>query len=127
MDFFLPEDNHNRLVPEETNITSLSAQPYPDGYRLHVNIEMTPFQKRPHIEVLLRDADGEEVASSTIVEPLNWKIEFTMHIRGELNNPYTIEAKLYYPDGPSQAPRTFAFEVKPTETSPAPSDTADMQ
>ena len=127
MDFFFPEDNLNRLVPEETNITSLSAQPYPDGYRLHVNIEMTPFQKRPHIEVLLRDADGEEVASSTIVEPLNWKIEFTMHIRGELNNPYTIEAKLYYPDGPSQAPRTFVFDVKPTEPSTAPSDNADMQ
>jgi len=124
MDFFFPEDNLNRLVPEETNITSLSAQPYPDGYRLHVNIEMTPFQKRPHIEVLLRDADGEEVASSTIVEPLNWKIEFTMHIRGELNNPYTIEAKLYYPDGPSQAPRTFAFDVKPTGPSPAPNDEA---
>ena len=127
MDFFFPEDNLHRLVPEETNITSLSAQPYPDGHRLHVNIEMTPFQKRPHIEVLLRDADGEEVASSTIVEPLNWKIEFTMHIRGELNNPYTIEAKLYYPDGPSQAPRTFAFDVTPPAPSSAPSDNADIQ
>ena len=127
MDFFFPEDNLHRLAPEETNITSLSAQPYPDGYRLHVNIEMTPFQKRPHIEVVLRDADGEEVASATIVEPLNWKIEFTMHIRGELNNPYTIEAKLYYPDGPSRAPCTFALNVTPPEPSPAPSDNADIQ
>jgi hypothetical protein len=119
MDFFFPEDNLNRMVPEETDITSLSALPYPDGYRLHVHIEMTPFQKRPHVEVSLRDANGEEVTSSTIVEPLSWKIEFTMHIRGELNNPYTLEARLYYPDGPAKEPHTLEFEVKPPEPSPA--------
>lgn len=116
MDFFFPEDNLDRMVPEETKITSLSAEPYPDGYRVLINIQMTPFQKRPHIEVLLKDADGEEIASTSIVEPLSWKIEFTMHIRGELNNPYTIEAKLYYPDGPSKEPLVFSFDVKPPES-----------
>src|SRR6185503_11382596 len=107
------EDNLQRMTPEETRITSLSAEPYPDGYRLRVNIEITPFQKRPYIEVTLNDADGEEVASSSIVEPLSWKLEFTMHIRGELNNPYTVEAKLFYPDGPTTEPQTFSFDVKP--------------
>ena len=103
------------MVPEETRITSLTAQPYSDGYRLRVNIEMTPFQKRPHLEVELTDADGEEVASSSIVEPLSWKIEFTMHIRGELRNPYTLEARLFYPDGPSAEARTFQFRVEPPQ------------
>ncbi|HXD11327.1 MAG TPA: hypothetical protein VN653_14775 [Anaerolineales bacterium] len=118
MDFFFAEDNLNRMTPEETHITSLTAQPYPDGYRLHVNIEITPFQKRPHIEVTLRDCDGEEVASSSIVEPLGWKLEFTMHIRGELKNPYTLDAKLYYPDGPSDEPKTFTFDVLPPPSTP---------
>ena len=113
MDFFLPEDHLQRATPEETRITSLTAEPYPDGYRLRVNIEMTPFQTRPHLEVVLSDADQEEVASTSIVEPLGWKIEFTMHIRGELNNPYTVEAKLFYPDGPTTDPKTFTFDVKP--------------
>ncbi len=117
MDFFFSEDNLQRMVPEETRITSLTAEPYPDGYRLRVNIEITPFQKRPHIEVILKDSDGNEVASSSIVEPLGWKLEFTMHIRDEeLKNPYTLEAKLYYPDGPSQEPQTFSFDVKPPQT-----------
>jgi hypothetical protein len=116
MDFFLPEDHLQRTTPEETRITSLSAEPYPDGYRLLVNIEMTPFQQRPHLEVVLNDADHEEVASSTIVEPLTWKIEFTMHIRGELNNPYTLEARLFYPEGPTAEPQTFTFDVKPPDT-----------
>ncbi len=118
MDFFFPEDNLNRMTPEETRITSLTAEPYSDGYRLRVNIEITPFQKRPHIEVVLNDSEGEEVASSTIVEPLGWKLEFTMHIRDEeLKNPYTLEAKLYYPDGPSDELQTFSFDVKPPHDS----------
>ena len=120
MDFFLPEDHLQRMTPEETRITALSARPYPDGYRLHVNIEMTPFQKRPHLEVVLRDANGEEVASTSIVEPLSWKIEFTMHIRGELNNPYTLEAKLFFPDGPTTEPQTFTFAVEPPPSQTEP-------
>ncbi len=119
MDLFFPEDHLNRMTPEETHIASLTAEPYPDGYRLRVNIEVTPFQKRPHIEVSLKDADGDEVASTSIIEPMAWKMEFTMHIRGELNNPYTLEAKLFYPDGPADEPRSFTFEVKPPPTDSA--------
>jgi len=115
MEFFFPEDNLQRMTPEETRITSLTAEPYPDGYRLRVNIEITPFQKRPQIEVALNDADGEEVASSSIIEPMNWKIEFTMHIRGELRNPYTLQAKLFYPDGPIAEPQKFSFDVEPPQ------------
>ena len=116
MDFFLPEDHLQRAVPEETRITSLTATPYPDGYRLRVNIEITPFQQRPHLEVVLNDADNEEIASTSIIEPLGWKIEFTMHIRGELNNPYTLEARLFYPDGPAAEPQAFTFDVKPPDS-----------
>jgi len=124
MDFFFPEDNLNRMTPEETRITSLAAEPYPDGYRLRVNIEITPFQKRPHIEVTLKDSDGAEVASSSIVEPMGWKLEFTMHLRDEeLKNPYTLEAKLYYPDGPTQEPKYFSFDVKPPQTKPETNST----
>jgi hypothetical protein len=117
MDFFLPEDHLQRATPEETRITSLTAEPYPDGYRLRVDIEMTPFQRRPHLEVVLNDANDEEVASTSIVEPMGWKIEFTMHIRGELNNPYTLEARLFYPDGPTTESESFTFDVKPPHAS----------
>jgi hypothetical protein len=122
MDFFLPEDNLTRAVPEETRISALSAQPYPDGHRLRVNIEVTPFQKRPTIEVILHDSNGDEVASTNIVEPMSWKLEFTMHIRGELNNPYALSARLYYPegDGPANEPLIFSFDVEPPHDIPQP-------
>ncbi len=113
MDFFFPEDNLARSLPEETRITSLNAETYPDGRRLRVNIEITPFQKRPTIEVTLQNSAGDEVASTSIVEPLSWKLEFTMHLRGEIDNPYTLEARLYYPDGPANEPFVYSFDVKP--------------
>jgi hypothetical protein len=121
MDFFFPEDNLTRAVPEETHLTSLKAEAYPDGRRLRVNLEVTPFQKRPYIEVVLTNADGDEIASTSIVEPLSWKLEFTMHIRGELRNPYTLNARLYYPDnGPSDEPRQISLDVNSPQDSPEP-------
>ena len=111
MDFFLPEDDLLRMTPEETRITSLRAEQYPDGRRVHVNLEITPFQKRPYIEVALFNGAGDEVASASIIEPMTWKLEFTMHLRGAHLNPYTVEAKLFYPDGPTTEPLTFSFDV----------------
>ncbi len=111
MDFFFPEDGLQRLSPAETHITSLRAEPYPDGQRVRVDLEITPFQTRPHIEVTLSDADGTEVAAASIVEPMAWKLEFTMHLRGASKSPFKLEARLYYPDGPQAAPVTTVFEV----------------
>lgn len=116
MEFFFPEDHldaGNRATPEETKIASLSAQPYPDGRRVRVRLEITPFQKKPHIEVALVNADGNEIASTNFVEPMNWKLEFTLHARGKLQNPHTLHARLYYPDGPAAEPVSFTFEIPP--------------
>lgn len=123
MDFFFPEDNLNRATPEETKITTLTAQPYPDARRIRVNLEITPFQKRPYIEITLTDADNNEIAATSIVEPLSWKLELTMHIRGQLNNPYTLNAKLYYPEGPTNQPITYTFDVEPNPDDPQPAST----
>lgn len=123
MDFFFPEDNLNRATPEETKITTLTAQPYPDARRIRVNLEITPFQKRPYIEITLTDADNNEIAATSIVEPLSWKLELTMHIRGQLNNPYTLNAKLYYPEGPTNQPITHSFDIEPNPDNPQPATT----
>ncbi len=117
MDFFFPDDLLSRAAPEETRITDLRAEPYPDRGRVRVNIEITPFQTRPHVDVTLTDLDGIEVAATSLVEPMSWKLEFTLHVRGKADpaGGYRLEARLYYPDGPAAEPVSFEFEIPAAE------------
>ena len=113
MDFFFPDDLTPRAAPEETRITELRAEAYPDRGRVRVNMEITPFQTRPHVDVTLTDSDGNEVATTSFVEPMIWKLEFTLHIRGKADpaGGYHLEARLYYPDGPAAEPVSFEFTI----------------
>ena len=113
MDFFFPDDLAPRQPPEGTRITSLGAEPLSDGRRVRVHIEITPFQKRPQIDVTLFDSNGEEVTVTSFIEPVTWRLEFTLHIRGRENvaGNYRLEARLYYPDGPSAEPVNYEFEI----------------
>ena len=116
MDFFFPDQDPNieRFPPEKVSITHIKAEAYPDGQRVRVTLEMTPFEQRPHIEVSLQDADGTEVSSTSIIEPMAWKLEFTLHIRGEARKgSYTLTAHLFYPEGPQAEPYTQKFEILP--------------
>lgn len=115
MEFFFPEDNLERTPPEETKILSLAAEPYEDGQRVRVNIEMSLFEKRPHLEVSLTDTKGEEISTASFVEPMNFKLEFTLHLRTEpAEGPLDLEARLFYPDGPEAEPVTMRFELPNT-------------
>ena len=117
MDFFLPDDLAPRATPQETRILELRAEPYPDRGRVRVNIEITPFQTRPHVNVTLTDAEGLEVAATSLVEPMSWKLEFTLHVRGRQDpaGKYRLEARLYYPEGPEKDPVTFDFTIPAAE------------
>ena len=115
MEFFFPEDNLERTPPEETKILSLTAEPYEDGRRVRVNIEMSPFEKRPHLEVNLTDTNGEEISTASFVEPMTFKLEFTLHLRTEpADGPLDLEARLFYPDGPEAEPVTARFNLPRT-------------
>jgi len=111
MEFFFPEDNLKRTTPEDTRILSLTAEPYEDGRRVRVNIEMSPFEKRPHLEFTLTDREKQEISTASFVEPMQWKLEFTMHLRKKpIDGPLDLEARLYYPDGPEAEPVQVRFD-----------------
>jgi hypothetical protein len=111
MDAFFPEMNPDlvRVPPEETRILSLAAEhaaPNPEfntGERVRVNLKITPFLQRPHIEVILSDADGEELSMTNLIEPMAWNLEFVMHLRGRTGpSPWHVSAHLFYPEGPGE-------------------------
>ena len=113
MEFFFPEDNLERTPPEETKILSLTAEPYEDGRRVRVNIEMSLFEKRPHLEVTLTDTNGEEISTANFVEPMTFKLEFPLPLRIQpADGPLDLEARLFYPDGPEAEPVSIRFDLQ---------------
>src|SRR5574342_490440 len=112
MEFFFPEEDLHRTAPEETKILFLAAKPYEDGRRVRVNIEMSPFEKRPHLEFVLTDAENKEISSASFVEPMAWKLEFTLHLRTKpVDGPLELAARLYYPDGPEAEPVSVRIDL----------------
>ena len=105
MDAFFLDPNVERLPPEATRFLDLRAESYPDGRRIRIGLELTPFQKRPNIELTLADSLGQACGSASIVEPMGWKLELTLHIRSRARDTshvtpdtFTLTAVLSYPD-----------------------------
>ncbi|MCS6992546.1 MAG: hypothetical protein N2117_14730 [Anaerolineales bacterium] len=118
MDFFFPElseDGGNVPVPpEEMRFLELRAEPVRDDgpLRTRVYLEVTPFRKRPHIDVALTNADGLEIASANIIEPMQRKNVITLHLRGsQQSGAFTLRARLYYPDGPECDTAEYHFVI----------------
>ena len=117
--FFFPELNPAEdgivpVPPEQMRFLELRAEPVIDDgpLRLRVYVETTAFQKRPYIEVVLLDAEGEEIASASVIEPMQRKNVFTMHVRGgQKSGKFSIDARLYYPEGPESDQAKTEFEI----------------
>jgi hypothetical protein len=113
MEFFLNDPNIERHPPAETRLLDLRAEPDKDGKRLRVALDLTPFQQKPYIELSLTDSNGNEAASASIVEPVGWKLELTLHIRktGTTAGKYTLAASLSYTELGEVDRRTLIIEV----------------
>jgi hypothetical protein len=97
MEFFFQDPNEKRLPPSEVRIRKLEIEPWKDGRRIHVSIEVDPFQQRPNFELTITDSEGNERASVSILESITTKTELTMHIKGsETSGRYTFNAQLFF-------------------------------
>jgi hypothetical protein len=116
MEFFFADDVE-RMEPAQTRLLDLRAEPYPDGKRLRLGLELTPFKQRPNIEIALKDSRGETAASASIVEPAGWKLELTLHIRApDPGGSYRLEASLGYADLGEVDRREVAVAVTPQDS-----------
>ncbi len=118
MDAFFLDPNLERFPPEAVRLVDLRADPYPDSRRVRVAIELTPFLQRPSLELELTDAENTPCGAATLVEPMGWTLELTMHIRNTQNavrSPLTLTAILLYPDLGETDRRQITFEIPPAE------------
>jgi hypothetical protein len=102
MDIFFQEPSEIPLPPAEVRLRSLKAEPYPDSRRVRVKIEIAPFQKRPSLELLLRDENENPAGQTHIIETMINSLELTLHIRqAEPRGTYTLTALLFYTNAPA--------------------------
>jgi hypothetical protein len=103
MDIFFQDPTDIPLPPGEVRIRQFRAEPWPDGQRVRITLELTPFLKRPNGEIRITDSQGAEAASISIIETMEPKMEFTMHLRGHgLRGPFTAAAYIFYLEEPEE-------------------------
>lgn len=109
----------NGLPPQEVRIVSLRAEPWPENAsRVRIHLDLTPFKERPNLEVSITDAGAQEVASITIIESIEDRMTFTMHLRGEaVRGPYQLSANVFYPEIGTVDQKSVPFETD-EETEP---------
>ncbi|RCK74292.1 MAG: hypothetical protein ANABAC_2494 [Anaerolineae bacterium] len=96
MEAFFRDPNEPVFPPVEVRIKALRADPRSDGQRVRVFLHITAFQKRPSGEVRILNAQGDELASASFIEALSPRMEFTLHLRGEVLNPHRLQARIFY-------------------------------
>jgi hypothetical protein len=99
---------------EDVHIEELTITPYPDRFRVHVHIRVTPFLERPNLLLVAHDADDRIVSELNIIETMHYDMEFTLHIRG-VENPagaYTLTCELFFETrNPPHDKRVEAFVI----------------
>jgi hypothetical protein len=99
MEIMFSDPAETPLPPSEARILALRAEPWPDGRRVFVEIETTPFQQRPNLHIVVYDSDGQEVASAGAMQIRERQIELTIHLRrAETKGQYQVSAYLAYAD-----------------------------
>ena len=91
------DPNEICLPPEEVRLTNVQVSPHLNGKQVKVHLELTPFMKRPNIEVTIRIGAGNEVGHTSILETMLSKLEITMHLRQVLPGAVlSMETAVYY-------------------------------
>jgi hypothetical protein len=110
---FFDDPNEAPRPPEEVRITEVRADPLPDGRRVVVHIKLTPFLKKPNLDVtLLRDEIEER--SLSIIESIEHEMQVTLHLPSDdPAGSYTLRVDLLREEGVQQS-ESVQFDVENT-------------
>lgn len=95
INFFDPSDVP--LPPDEIHIRELRVEPLPDHRRIRIFLELTPFQQKPNCEIKIFTPSGGEDASLSIIEAIDYKMQFTVHLKTKSSEgEYKVLLDVYY-------------------------------
>ena len=82
---------------DEVKLNQIGLYIYPEGRKVAVGLDITPFLERPSIEITVLNEHGERAAALTVIESLERNFTMTLHLRDkELTRLYQIQVVLYY-------------------------------
>jgi hypothetical protein len=93
-----PYTNSGSNLDQEIEILTLEASPYPDGRRVKVTFQLSPFTQGPNALISLVDRDGKLIASVNIVNIFVPENEITLHVaeRDALAGTYKVKLDLFH-------------------------------
>ena len=117
---FFNNSDHVPQPKDKVKIEALQVTPYPDRFRIFIEIRVTPFQERPNLILVTRDEHGQVVGELNIIETMHFDMEFTMHLRHAADpaGNYSLTADLFYESkNPPQDKRVVEFSIPQVESS----------
>ena len=92
---------------EDVRLNDLGLYVYPDGRRVTMGFNVTPFLEKPSIEVRVVNERGEPAGWLNVIETIETNFSLTMHLRDkEPTSHYEVTATVYY-----QTPETDRMDV----------------
>ena len=83
--------------PEEVSVRAIQVDPYPDGQRLRVTIDLTPFLEAPDLVLRVLDANETELAEVSIIGAHQPTLGLTVHLKKQTQQyPYSLDASVRY-------------------------------
>ncbi len=114
---FFDNGNQTPQPREDVRIESVNVTPYPEGLRVHVAVQVTPFRERPNLMLVIHDDDDLVVSELNIIETMHAHMEFTMHLRGveDPTGAYSLTVELFYETrNPPQDQHLKGFTIEPS-------------
>ena len=82
---------------EDVRILRARTEMAPEGRRVAIDIELTPFIERPTIEIRLVNERGEPAGLTNIIESLDRILRLVMHLRDKSPaERYQAQITIYY-------------------------------
>ena len=98
--------------PDQVRFTDLHVEPWGDNSKVRVHMRLTPFAKPPNLSAVLTDSLGNEVASVSIIENIDFDLVFTLHIRPpNAPGPFTLVGSIEYEETGTVDQKSVRFKL----------------
>ncbi|MEM7800491.1 MAG: hypothetical protein AAF633_14950 [Chloroflexota bacterium] len=94
---FFDESDHTPRMREDVRLLRTRLEVAPEGKRVAIDFELTPFIERPTIELRLFDDEQRPAGLLKIIETLDTFNRVVMHLRdSQTTSHYTFNIRVYF-------------------------------